>query len=68
MKLFDRKVISPVRTWDAHLAINKGSQSAQRQEVLKWAYGNAEVHAILSVDLLLYEVAVSIFRQQIGTL
>lgn len=64
MRLFNAKVTSPVRDWDASVAVNAGPQSAAREELLNWARTNPELHNTLAADLLLYEYGVALFRQQ----
>ena len=64
MKLYNAKVTSPVRDWDAGLMINPGKQSPAREELLNWAHASPELHNALAADILLYDYAVSLFRQQ----
>lgn len=67
MELFDARVTSSVRLWDTDLAVNPGNRSVARTDVLEWAYTSPEVHSVLASDLLLYEFAVSVFKQQTAT-
>lgn len=64
MRLFNAKVTSPVRDWDANLAVNAGPESAVREELLDWARTNVRLRAILAADLMLYDYGVALFRQQ----
>lgn len=64
MRLFNVKVKSPVRKWNANAAANPGKQSASRERLLEWARADEGVHNLLAADILLYEHAVDVFRQQ----
>lgn len=64
MELFDAKVKSPVREWDAGLQVNAGSRSAEREALRNWAHTSAELHNTLAADILLYNYGVALFRQQ----
>ncbi|CAM9504714.1 unnamed protein product [Laminaria digitata] len=64
MRLFDAKVQSPVRLWNEKFKSNSGSRSGARDELLNWAYTSVEVHTMIAADLLLYDYALGIFRQQ----
>ena len=64
MRLFNAKVKSPVRHWDADMVANPGTRSEAREELLAWAHTNAELHNILAADMLLYHYGVALFRQQ----
>lgn len=64
MELFDARVVSPVRRWETNLAVNPGNQSEARNEVLAWARTSPEVHSVLAADLLLYDFALAVFKQQ----
>lgn len=64
MRLFDANVKSPVRNWDPDYKANGGTKSAARQELLEWAYTNEELHSLIAADLLLYDYALAVFRQQ----
>lgn len=64
MRLFDATVKSPVRRWNSPLAVNPGSRSPEREHLLEWAHTNADLHSLVSADLLLYEYALSLFRKQ----
>lgn len=64
MRLFDAKVTSPVHSWDPAYEANRANNSAEREELLSWAYTNVELHSVISADMLLYDYAVAIFRQQ----
>lgn len=68
MKLFDSAVRTPVRQWDAFVEINRGTQSEGRQDLLEWAHADTDVNSILSIDLLLYEWAVALFKNQTSLL
>lgn len=64
MRLFDAKVSSPVRDWDASMAVNAGPTSAAREELLGWARTSVELQSTLAADLLLYSYGVALFREQ----
>lgn len=64
MRLFDAKVKSPVRNWDSSLVANPGNKSSARAELLDWAYTNEELYTVLAADMLLYDYALALFRQQ----
>lgn len=64
MQLFNAKVKSPVRQWNASVTANKATKSPERQALLDWAYESSELNERLAADLLFYEYAVAIFRQQ----
>lgn len=64
MRLFDAKVKSPVRRWDPKYEANQGGESVARKELLEWAYTNEELHSLVAADVLLYDYALAIFRQQ----
>eukprot|EP00904_Undaria_pinnatifida_P002706 jgi/Undpi1/12436/HiC_scaffold_5.g02107.m1 len=64
MRLFNAKVKSPVRKWNANVAANPGTQSAAREALLTWARTNIDIHHVLAADLLLYGYGVDLFRQQ----
>lgn len=64
MQLFDAVVESPVRKWDAELLRNPGQTSSKRDEVLQWAYQSPEIRLALAGDLVLYDIALDIFKGQ----
>lgn len=64
MQLFDAVVESPVRKWDAALLRNPGQTSPKRDEVLQWAHQSAEIRKIIAGDLVLYDIALDIFKRQ----
>lgn len=64
MRLFNAKVTTPVRDWDAQVAINSGTRSEARKGLLAWARTSADLHNILAADMLLYDYALALFRQQ----
>eukprot|EP00903_Cladosiphon_okamuranus_P012839 g11997.t2 len=64
MQLFDATVTSSVRHWNNSMALNPGPTPPERQELLRWAYTNPEIHATLATDILLYQFCVSVFKQQ----
>lgn len=64
MQLFDAKVTTPVRHWNASIASNKASGSDERQVLLDWARSSLQLNTALAADILLYEQAVAVFRQQ----
>lgn len=64
MQLFNAKVKSPVRQWNASVTSNQATQSPERQALLDWAYESSELSTRLAADLMFYEYAVDMFRQQ----
>lgn len=64
MQLFDAKVQSPVRDWQAMTMANAGSGSGSRDELGQWARKSPEIHKILAPDMLIYSFAVSVFKMQ----
>lgn len=64
MELFNAKVKSPVRQWNASVTANQATQSSERQALLDWAYESPELNSRLAADLMFYEYAVAIFQQQ----
>ena len=64
MRLFDEKVKSPVRKWAGDMVSNVGYQSEERQELLAWARTNVDLHNTLAADLLLYDYALALFKNQ----
>eukprot|EP00904_Undaria_pinnatifida_P009827 jgi/Undpi1/5975/HiC_scaffold_2.g01249.m1 len=64
MELFDATVVSPVRQWDAGTQSNPGKQSDVRQRLLDWAHLNTELRRYLAPDLMIYDLAVAVFKQQ----
>ena len=68
MALFDASVTSPVRHWSHALVPNAEEASAYRKELLDWAYLSPDIHNALAADILLYEMALSVFKNQTNTL
>ena len=64
MRLFDAKVVSPVKKWVSEHTTNPGPKSAKRDTLLRWAHSSTEIRAAVAGDLLLYDLAVSIFHRQ----
>eukprot|EP00752_Nemacystus_decipiens_P004779 g4350.t1 len=73
MELFNARIRSPVRDWKvtpvhlAHLGVhraNTGVYSELRQQIRRWARTSPDIHAVLAPDLILYNFAVEIFKQQ----
>lgn len=64
MRLFDATVSSPVQEWDSEEAVNPGPTSAERETLLRWAYSSPEIRQAVGGDLLLYDLALSIFKRQ----
>lgn len=65
MKLFDAKVPSSVRKWDADTMLNRGAQSSARNALLQWAYTSPDINIALATDLILYDFALSLFNYQV---
>ena len=68
MALFDASVTSPVRHWSHALVPSTEEASAYRKEVLDWAYLSPDIHNALAADILLYEMALSVFKNQTNTM
>ena len=68
MLLFDATVTSPVRHWSHALVPSADEASVFRKEVLEWAYLSPDIHNALAADILLYEMALSVFKNQTSTL
>lgn len=64
MKLFGAILRTPVKQWKTG-KINPGLKSEERDGLLRWAYNSPEIRQILAGDLLLYDLAVSIFKRQL---
>ncbi|CAM9119149.1 unnamed protein product [Laminaria digitata] len=64
MRLFDAKVKTPVQNWDVNLAANRGNQSAAREDLRDWAHTSVKLHTMLAADMLLYDYALAVFREQ----
>lgn len=64
MRLFDAKVVSPVKHWISDRPTNVGPQSEKRNTLLRWAHSSTGIRAAVAGDLLLYDLAVSIFHRQ----
>lgn len=64
MRLFNAKVHSPVHDWVSDHEENLGPQSAKRDALLRWAHSSTGIRAAVAGDLLLYDLAVSIFHRQ----
>lgn len=64
MELFDATIKSPVRKWNHHETHNPGTESPEREALLKWAHVDPELRSILAADLLLYSFGVLIFKHQ----
>lgn len=64
MRLFDAKVVSPVEHWVSTQTANVGPQSEKRNTLLRWAHSSTSIRAAVAGDLLLYDLAVSIFHRQ----
>lgn len=64
MRLFNARVRSPVRDWNAEMVVNAGTRSKVREELLAWAHTNVELHTVLAADMLLYDYGLALFRQQ----
>eukprot|EP00904_Undaria_pinnatifida_P005747 jgi/Undpi1/2301/HiC_scaffold_13.g05685.m1 len=64
MRLFNAKVHSPVHNWVSDHSENQGPKSAKRDALLRWAHSSTGIRAAVAGDLLLYDLAVSIFHRQ----
>lgn len=64
MRLFNAKVTSPVRQWNADVVANPGLQSEARKALLEWARASSDIHRVLAADILLYSYGVGLFRKQ----
>ena len=64
MRLFDARVRSPVREWNADVKSNPGPRSTAREGLLQWAHTSVELHHVLAADLLLYDYGLALFRNQ----
>lgn len=64
MQLFDATVSSPVQEWDSGEAVNNGPQTGEREMLLRWAHSSPEIRQAVGGDLLLYDLALSIFKRQ----
>lgn len=64
MKLFNATVKSSVRDWGTTLNLNHGIEVEGRAELLEWAYLSPELNVVLAADMMLYDFALSLFRQQ----
>lgn len=64
MRLFNARVTTPLHDWDADVAINPGTRSVARKNLLAWAHSNPDLHNLLAADMLLYDYALALFRQQ----
>lgn len=65
MQLFDAKVPTSVRKWDSGMKLNNGPHSPERETLLQWAYESPDILQVLAADLMLYDVASSLFRDQV---
>eukprot|EP00904_Undaria_pinnatifida_P005748 jgi/Undpi1/2302/HiC_scaffold_13.g05686.m1 len=64
MYLFDATIASPVQAWASNEPANPGPQSPRRQALLRWAHSSPAIREAVAGDLLLYDLAVSIFYRQ----
>ncbi|CAM9257144.1 unnamed protein product [Ectocarpus sp. 12 AP-2014] len=64
MELFDAVISSPVQQWGGGEAVNPGPQSGEREMLLRWAHSSPEIRQAVGGDLLLYDLALSIFKRQ----
>ncbi|CAM9540281.1 unnamed protein product, partial [Hapterophycus canaliculatus] len=64
MRLFDATVSSPVQEWDSGEAVNPGPRSREREMLLRWAHSSPEIRQAVGGDLMLYDLALSIFKRQ----
>lgn len=67
MQLFDATVSSPVQEWDSGEAVNPGPRSGEREMLLRWAHSSPEIRQAVGGDLMLYDLALSIFKRQTAT-
>lgn len=64
MELFNAKVKSPVRDWRTEQVSNPGTGSDVRDRLLSWAMQSPEIHRAMATDMLLYDYALAVFKQQ----
>eukprot|EP00903_Cladosiphon_okamuranus_P008180 g7879.t1 len=67
MELFNARVKSPVRDWKATPEpLNRVHEvySDFQQKIHEWARTSPDVHAVLATDLVLYDFALDVFKQQ----
>lgn len=64
MDLFDAVILSPVEQWGGEEAVNPGPKSSEREMLLRWAHSSPEIRQAVGGDLLLYDLALSIFKRQ----
>lgn len=64
MQLFDATISSPVQQWDSGEATNHGPQTGEREMLLRWAHSSPGIRQAVGGDLLLYDLALSIFKRQ----
>lgn len=64
MRLFQATVRSPVRNWSSDEIVNPGPVSTQRGALLRWAHSSPAIRQAVAGDLLLYDLALSIFKRQ----
>lgn len=64
MQLFDARVRSPVRHWNATVQSNPGKLSGLRDDVHSWARTSSDIHRVIGADILVYSFAVFVFKQQ----
>ncbi|CBN74365.1 expressed unknown protein [Ectocarpus siliculosus] len=64
MELFDAVISSPVQQWGGEEAVNPGPKSSEREMLLRWAHSSPEIRQAVGGDLLLYDLALSIFKRQ----
>lgn len=64
MELFDANVRSSVQRWNTSHHANMGHQSDKRNELLRWAHESPGIQRAIAGDMLLYEMARSVFKRQ----
>lgn len=64
MELFNAKVKSSVRDWRTEQVSNPGKGSDVRDHLLSWAMQSPEIHRAMATDMLLYDYALAVFKQQ----
>lgn len=64
MELFNATVKTPLREWNPELVLNPGPQSAERNDLLEWARASPEIRWAMKTDMIIYDFAMEIFRNQ----
>lgn len=64
MDLFQATVTSPVVQWDKGVKANPGRISPEREGLTTWANSSPDIRKIMAGDLLVYDMAMEIFKRQ----